>query len=328
MAALPPVPISLPTPFPVGPVTVYLLPGPPPALIDAGPNTEEAWAALITGLGRAGVEPRDIRHILLTHGHSDHYGLARRLVETSAAQVVIHPADRRMVETHPDELLCWVGFLRRFLPETGLEPDWVQRFCDGIAGRQGYAAPVPIARDLHDGEVLSLGGLRLRVFHTPGHSPGHVCLLAPDQHLLFAADTILQRITPNPILQAFDDFFGHRFEALVEYVMSLQKLEGLPVRQVLPAHGETVSDLDGRIREIRARIRDRMAKLLACLGPETLTVVGLARRHFADLPPRELLLAIFDVIGHLDLLRREGAVTVRRDEDLLRVSAVRSAESG
>src|SRR5436309_7962820 len=85
------VPISLPTPFYIGPVNVYLIKEDPVTLIDTGPKTNEAIAALRAGLKEAGLSVADVRRIVLTHAHEDHCGLARSLRdEAKDAEVLIH----------------------------------------------------------------------------------------------------------------------------------------------------------------------------------------------------------------------------------------------
>src|SRR5713226_1217125 len=85
------IPISLPTPFYIGPVNVYLIAADPITLIDTGPKTKEANDALREGLRRAGIRVSDIRRIVLTHAHEDHCGLARSLRdEAKNAEVFVH----------------------------------------------------------------------------------------------------------------------------------------------------------------------------------------------------------------------------------------------
>src|SRR5205085_2692699 len=85
------VPISLPTPFYIGAVNVYLIKEDPLTLIDTGPKTTDAIAALRTGLRQAGINVGDIRRIVLTHAHEDHCGLARSLRdEAKDAEVFVH----------------------------------------------------------------------------------------------------------------------------------------------------------------------------------------------------------------------------------------------
>src|SRR5260370_29070901 len=83
--------ISLPTPFYIGPVNVYLIPEDPVTLIDTGPKTKEAIETLRAALRKEGLSVSDIRRIVLTHAHEDHCGLARALRgQAKSPQVLVH----------------------------------------------------------------------------------------------------------------------------------------------------------------------------------------------------------------------------------------------
>src|ERR1041384_7644155 len=85
------IPISLPTPFYIGPVNVYLIAEEPITLIDTGPKTKAALEALREGLRRARLRVADLRRIVLTHAHEDHCGLAKSLRdEAKDAEVLVH----------------------------------------------------------------------------------------------------------------------------------------------------------------------------------------------------------------------------------------------
>src|ERR1041384_5411154 len=85
------IPISLPTPFYIGPVNVYLIAEEPITLIDTGPKTKAALEALREGLRRARLRVADLRRIVLTHAHEDHCGLAKSLRDIAKhAEVLVH----------------------------------------------------------------------------------------------------------------------------------------------------------------------------------------------------------------------------------------------
>ncbi len=311
-------PIPVPTPFPVGPITCYLIRGEDgrSVLVDAGPNTPEAWEALTAGLAHWNTPLESLGTLIITHGHPDHYGQAARVAAASGAPVwgPEHPEDRAFIEEHPAALHRWVAFLRVFMPRTGFPLAPLERLCRMIDARTDFSQPVRLARTLGDGDTLQAGPLTFRVLHTPGHTPGLLCLLAPDHGLLLSSDHILPTITPNPVLQRFEDFFGDRFRGLVAFQASVDRLAPLAIDLALPSHGAPVPDLRGRIRDIRAHAEDRKQKIHALLDGGPLPLFEAAMRLFPDLPEDQHLLAVFDTIGHADLLVEDGrAAYVKRD---------------
>src|SRR2546423_14481159 len=133
------VPISLPTPFYIGAVNVYLIKEDPVTLIDTGPKTRDAIDALRAGLRKNGLTTGDIRRIVLTHAHEDHCGLARSLRdEAQDAEVFVHGwetghrAGRLEYEEHrkllaraggPDEE---IERMRRLYVRVGRCRDWLE----------------------------------------------------------------------------------------------------------------------------------------------------------------------------------------------------------
>ena len=87
--------ISLPTPFQVGPVNAYIAGR---TLVDPGPDSEEAWTALLSALEQRSLAPTDIEQVLITHPHMDHFGLASRVVEASGATAVAHRDATRQLQ--------------------------------------------------------------------------------------------------------------------------------------------------------------------------------------------------------------------------------------
>src|SRR5437868_5826396 len=85
------IPLTIPTPFYVGTVNVYLIKEDPLTLIDVGPKTKEAAEVLRKKLGQHGVQISDIRRIVLTHAHEDHCGLAKSVRdEAKDAEILVH----------------------------------------------------------------------------------------------------------------------------------------------------------------------------------------------------------------------------------------------
>jgi glyoxylase-like metal-dependent hydrolase (beta-lactamase superfamily II) len=109
---------------------------------------------------------------------------------------------------------------------------------DGLLEPMPRSAPFPIppsvpAVDLAEGGAIRFGSIRLTVLHTPGHTPGSVCLWAPDDGLLFSGDTLFAGAWGRI------DLPGGSAEAMVA---SLGRLAGLePILGVLPGHGPSTT---------------------------------------------------------------------------------------
>jgi hydroxyacylglutathione hydrolase len=145
--------------------SAYLIKGDQPTLIDCG--SKDGYPALRAALHDFGYEPRDIVRVIGTHGHWDHVSAMALLREESDAELYLHDADRCAVETGDFDLTAAFLYDRSF-------------------------TPVTVDHVLNDGDVLDVNGLSLRVIHTPGHTPGSICLLTEiaGQRVLIAADTL------------------------------------------------------------------------------------------------------------------------------------------
>ncbi len=303
--------IEIPTPFPVGPVNAYLLGGEPLTLVDTGPKTPEAQAALEDAIGAAGHRIEDIRRIVLTHGHSDHFGNAMWVHERSAAAIFAHPADRPKLTGER-----WVvEHLRKHFILAGLPESFLRTFTDRMRALRQFFDPVTQFQPLQDGDAVALDGQSLRVLHCPGHSLGHLCLYHEDG-VLFAGDLLLEDISPNPIVEFTAG--GTRIPTLPQYLHSLRRVWLLNCELAHPGHGGPIANPSARIRELISHHEQRREAIYGLLGGRPKTLLTLTRDLYHNLDEINMMLALSEVVGHLDLLMEEKRVrTTRRGSTLL-----------
>lgn len=298
-------PISLPTPYPIGPVTTYLLIGDPLTLVDTGPLTRSAWRTLVAELAAVGFRPHDLRRVLLTHGHHDHCGQAGRLARYGV-EVLAHADERGNLvhERHYREL--WRQLRRAGLP-------LATRFAlvSGLRVLDTTARRLPRFRPVSDGEELPHSRGRLRVHHLPGHSAGHLGFELEGEGIVWTGDLLLDGITPNAIVGPDPRDPGRPFLSIAAYNASLGRLASLGARLLLPGHGPCIENVAAAIGDVfhRQRVRARQIKRLLERGPAQLA--QLLRLLFPGLVPLETFLAFSEVLGHLLELERRGEVRRR-----------------
>jgi glyoxylase-like metal-dependent hydrolase (beta-lactamase superfamily II) len=255
-------------------VLVYALPSADGiVLIDAGWGGEPSLRRLETGLGLMGGRLDDIAGVIITHAHSDHYGLASRIREVSGAWVGIEHADAEQAQLRYGSPGSLGRALEPWLRRCGVpEPD-LPGLRDTRMWPAGDVGLVEPDRVLADGDVVRVGDRDLHIMHTPGHSPGHVVVHVPREGLLFTGDHVLPHITPNVSAGPLGSP-----DPLGDYLDSLARLEGLGDVLALPAHGWAFADLGPRIEVLREHHRRRLVETLDCLGSAELTTFEVAQR--------------------------------------------------
>lgn len=294
--------ISVPLPFPPREVAAWVIEGDDGhVLVDTGIDTPPARGALRDAAGEIGVTRDSLRHVVLTHAHIDHYGLAGPVREWSGARVGIHEREEalatRWVNGWKDDR---AGVAESFRMSGIPAPlaDALLAASDRIHVRYEHYPPDILLR----GDAGALpGGGGWEWILTPGHSPGHVTVYHPRTRVLIVGDHVLPRISPNIGADLYAE------NPLADYLQSLARLRELPVDLVLPSHGEPFDDLAGRIDWIVAHHEARTAQTREALDrPRTAFDVTL--RLFPDLPPDNFLHALREARAHLMYLRGLGAV--------------------
>lgn len=302
--------ISIPTPFYVGDVNVYLIREDPLTLIDVGPKTDAAAKALRAKLAGHGVQFSDVRRIVLTHAHEDHCGLAKRVRdEAKDAEILVHDWETghlfgRLAQDEHRVLMTRSGVPNAVFDEMqGLYQE-ISLLTDSLGDGD--------FRLLVDEAELEFESGSLKVIHTPGHTPGSCSFVREADRTLICGDCVLKRITPNPILSPDPLDPTKRFKSLAEYLVSLARLRDLSPTLIYGGHGEPITDFEELFHRYIRAIDDRQSRVNGLVSESGTTAYEVAKRLFPDSFDHDVhrFLAISEAIAHLDYAESEGKLSV------------------
>ena len=227
------------------------------ALIDAGWDTDAAWNALTGGLETAGYAMADVKAVLVTHIHPDHYGLAGRVRENSGAWVALHPADAAALRPRYVDMDELFQRMREHLALCGVPSESLDELRGASMGARPFVSFAEPDVLLEDGARPELPGWDLTAVWTPGHSPGHLCFYSESRRLLLSGDHILPRITPNISFHP-----QQSANPLADFMDSLDKAARLEADEVLPAHEYRFRGLAARVTQLREHHETRLDEIV------------------------------------------------------------------
>jgi glyoxylase-like metal-dependent hydrolase (beta-lactamase superfamily II) len=258
-------------------------------------------------LAQVGFGLEDVKLLVCTHSHTDHYGLAAPIVEGAGCELWMHPAWEhvRLLADDPAAALEQRLEVARQsgVPVAGLERYRESREEDDDNGIDAIVEP---DRDLLPGVEVETDLGTWQVYETPGHAPSHVVLHQPERRLLISGDHLLGRT-----VLFFDH--GHSPDPVGEFLRSLDEVEPLAVDLCLPGHGRPFRDPQAKIEEARRQVGELLEKTREALGEAEKTgfeiVAGIVGAENVNTPVSAWVLQIvLSCLDHMAILGEVEAI--------------------
>ena len=223
-------------------------------LFDTGYADVDGTRQLELALAQAGFSLEDVRLLVCTHAHTDHYGLAGPIVDAAGCELWMHPAWEhiRAMADDPD------GALDRRIEvarQSGVPASALERYERSRRGEStGLARLVEPDRELVPGVEVETDLGSWEVHETPGHAPSHVVLHQPESGLLVSGDHVLGRVSPF-----FD--YGHTPDPVGEFLHSLDVVSELETGLCLAGHGRPFRDVPAKAAANRGLVEAHLERV-------------------------------------------------------------------
>ncbi|WP_026690959.1 MBL fold metallo-hydrolase [Alteribacter aurantiacus] len=308
--------ITIPTPFLVGPVNVYVIEGEALTLVDTGVKTDEAKKVLAYELGELGYSFSDIELVVLTHHHPDHIGLVE---EFGHATIAAHPKTEPWLKGDPLFVEEKNAFFRKLYIAHGVEANIVDLIEKTNSFYMKYSSTMDVEVYLREGNYID-GLPGWTVIETPGHAQSQISLYRESDGILISGDHLIAHISSNAIIEAPYGDETERPKTLLQYRDSLRKC--LHVKRAFSGHGEPVDNPKKLIEERLQKQVEKAKGIKYLLGEERLTSFEICKRLYPQMYTKQPGLTLSETLGHLDLLEEMGQVTAVKEGNVYIYSAV------
>lgn len=302
-----------------GPVNVYLFKSGEITLIDTG--TLQSAPFLQKALAEHHLGFSDIKKIIITHGHPEHYGAANQIAEAGGAKVIAHQEDRKSIEDGMDvspqkykDYLLLMG-----IP---LHVGVMLKILFFLFRRMAQNCRVD--GTVQEGDRIPLGRYEGTIIETPGHSKGSICVFLEKEKVLFCGDTMIEHITPNAFVMLDEKQTLPVRLSQREFYQSLEKIKNLSPSLAHSAHGKDILDVSKLIDGYQSAFAQRKDAVLSLVSSGEKSVYQVARKLFPEIGglrlPLEIFLSISETYTMMQVLQQEGKINMSIRGGCLEVS--------
>ena len=271
-------------------------------LVDTGMHEPGSLVHLERALDMCNLRLENVRLLVCTHAHSDHYGQASTIVERAGCELWMHPNHQHMTSTASDPE---AAFARRLevARQSGVPEEALRQYARRRRNQTyGIAEVIEPDRELLPGVIVDTDLGPWSVIETPGHAPSHVCLFTPGRRLLISGDHLLGRVSIY-----FD--YGYSPDPAGEFLESLDRVEALDARLCLPGHGRTFADVQAHVLANRALVSERLGRVIEALSGEPLTAFEVLPRVYGEaLNEMNVNWWLSETLSYLTHLERQSRV--------------------
>lgn len=283
-------------------------------LIDTGFNMKECLDALMEAFNEIGQATGlaisfDEIDIFLTHLHSDHTGLVSSIA-TEKSKIYCSKSDGDIINSFREESY-WKAMADIFSSHGMLDindDSDKSKHPSQLFKNSKYIN----FETVNEGDTIQVGEYSLICIHTPGHTPGHMCLYEKNHKLLFSGDHVLGDITPVITVEIGMD------NPLTLYLKSLDKVRQLEVKETFTAHRRKVSNFYERVNELKEHHRVRLEEVYGILESHGMPMTSyematkmkwhIRARSWEEFPRQQRWFATGEAMSHLLYLYENGKI--------------------